>query len=442
MNKFYHMLGLLSLQGFIAMAQQQHDNLKTIKYSLPQVWDSVSLYSKSINLEKLNLLQNAERLESTRAEKLPDISLDGEYAKFSKLPQYENGLFHQATYYPLARTSYSLGTTANMFLYNGSRLKRNMEAAAINQDLIKNKVNLTTGEIKLLASSYYLNIIRDQKFLQIIARDINEQEKVIAQIRVFYKNGVVLKSDVLRAELKVSKQKLQYTQIHNDIALHSQKLGILMGLPEETMIDPSDSINLTEPALDSYENYVSIAMNNAFELNISRQEQSLRKLNLKLVKANILPEISVFANYLYSYPQGRLYPYALSLYSLGTVGLKASYPLSALYKNKHRVAEAALELRKSALEHSAREDEIKEHVKQDFLQLQEDIERIRVSKKNIIQATENLRILKSSYLNQTALMTDYLDADVQLLESRFDLTVAEIEGQFHFYQLQKTIGKL
>jgi outer membrane protein len=64
-------------------------------------------------------------------------------------------------------------------------------------------------------------------------------------------NGVVLKSDVLRAELKLSKQKLSLVELNNDLAIANQKLNILIGLPDEQKITPTQNNVLDSLTLKS-----------------------------------------------------------------------------------------------------------------------------------------------------------------------------------------------
>ena len=49
------------------------------------------------------------------------------------------------------------------------------------------------------------------------------QQKQLEQIRQLRKNGVVLKTDVLRAELQLSRLQLSLDQIQNDIAIATNK---------------------------------------------------------------------------------------------------------------------------------------------------------------------------------------------------------------------------
>ena len=268
-----------------------------------------------------------------------------------------------------------------------------------------------------------------------------EQEKQLEQIRQLKKNGVVLKTDVLRAELQLSRQKLSLEQINNDIAIFRQKLNILIGQPDSVNIVPMADSAGAFP-LKSYDDYVADAMMHSFEYKISEKETELRWLQLKDIKANTSPKVGLFANYGYTYPEIQFYPYAGHLYGLGMYGVKASVPISGLYHNKHKEKAAEMEYKRQEVEHSDTEDAIRQQVKEAYLRYKEAVNRINVAKANIQHATENLRIVSNTYFNQFSLLTDLLDADTQVLQTRFDLAAAQIATQLQYYQLQKAIGNL
>ena len=413
-----------------------------VSFTIDELWQKVAENSKVVNIRKLQLLQQKEKVENAKVSRLPDISLKGEYEKISNLPQYENGIFQRPTYYPIAHTYYSLGSAMYFNLYHGGQSRRQLNAEKISLKISEQQRNLSVSEMKLLAAAYYLDLLRGRAFQQLLLQDIEEQDKVLLKIKAVYKNGAVLKSDVLRAELKLSNQKLQVKQISNENAVASQKISLLIGQDEDTLIEPLQPFLPDTVQLATYEDLLTKSSADAPEINISKQENRLIELRLRDMKAHILPSVDLFANYNYSFPQGTFYPYVRALSGLGMVGIKASFSISSLVKNKHQVNSAALAVEQSTLERMDIEDHIKSQVKETYLQFQLDQESIQVARSNMVQAAENLRIIKNSYLNQTSLITDYLDADVQLLQSRFDLSAARIAAQLHYYQLQKVIGNL
>ena len=97
---------------------------------------------------------------------------------------------------------------------------------------------------------------------------------------------------------------------------------------------------------------------------------------------------------------------------------------------------------KEELEHHHTEDEIRKKVYENFLRFKEALIRIDVTKVNVEQATENARIVDNNYFNQTSLVTDLLDANIQLIQSQFEYESAKLQAQLTYYHLQHIIGIL
>jgi outer membrane protein len=183
-------------------------------------------------------------------------------------------------------------------------------------------------------------------------------------------------------------------------------------------------------------------MSNAYQNKISEQETNLRRLQLKDIRSNVSPKIGLFANYAYSYPQIQFYPYSIALYGVGLAGIRATFPIDAFYHNRHKEKAAEIEFKEQEIEHHNTQDSIRQKVKEAYLRYDEALNRIRVARTNIQQATESARIVSNTYFNQLSLVTELLESNTQLLQSRFDLAAAEISAQLQYYQLQNVIGNL
>lgn len=432
---------LLCLSIFL-LNSAQAQQVAQMPLTLAQIWEKVSANNKNIQIEDFKVRATAEGIKDAKAERLPDVEAEGEYARVSNVPIYDNGLFHTHSQFEVIHTSYKFGGSAYLNVYNGGKTNIRIAEEKKENEIAIEQRNLTTSEMKLRAAAYYLDLQRSKVFKALLEKDIADQQKQLDEVKQLLKNGVVLKSDVLRITLKLSRQKMALVQLNNDIAIASQKLAILTGLPDETQIDPQDDDDSALPVLKPYMEYLAAAMAHSYAYKISEKETEMRKLELKNVKANVAPKLGLFANYNYTYPQILLYPYSIALYGLGFYGVKASFPISSLYHNTHKTRAAELKFQQQEVEHSGTEDRIRTEVNEAFLRYKEALIRIDVAKENITQATENLRIVNNTYFNQLALVTDLLDADTQLLQTRFDYAAARIAAQLQYYQLQKAIGNL
>ncbi|WP_295711316.1 TolC family protein [Mucilaginibacter sp.] len=418
------------------------DSLLSIPLTLNQVWERAASYNKAVQMKQLHLESSVEQIKNAKAERLPDINIEGEYARISNMPVYENGIFKSPTQFEVLHSTYTVGADAYLNIYNGNKLNIEIEARKSENKIAAEQKKLTLSEVKLRAAAYYLDMQRSIIFRDLLLKDIEAQEKQLRQIQSLKANGVVLKSDVLRAELKLSRQKLSLVQLNNDLAIANQKLNILIGLPDDERIAPTTSNVLDSLTLKTNQAYLTDAGSNAYQVKISEQETELRKLQVKNVKANVLPRIGFFAQYKYSYPQIFLYPYSPYIYGIGLAGIKASFSVSSFYHNYHKAKVARLEYESQEVEHAQTQDNVRQQVNEAYLRFNEALNRVEVSKTNIKQATENRRIVSNTYFNQTSLITDLLDADTQLLQTRFDLAAAQIAAQLQYYQLQNVTGNL
>lgn len=411
--------------------------------SLKQIWALADSSSKKIEIQQLDVQATDTKIKASKAERLPEISAQGTYAHVLPLPIYENGLFHAPSQFEVAPTYYRAGADAYVNLYNGGKTNTEIAAAKVENELSKVGLNERKQEIHYTSAVYFYDVYRNLSYKYLLEQDINEREKQLAEINQLYKNGTILKSDVLRAELRLSKQHMLLTEIENSIKIAKQKLNLLLGRPYDEPLNLQISEEETDAVtLKQANDYFNEATASSLKIQVSEKEQQLAKLKLKQVKSNILPSLGFFAEYAYAYPQIQFYPYALSLYSNGMFGLKLKIPISSWYTNQHKVKEAEIKLHQHDVEDQDVRDHIRQEVSENYIRYKESVKRITVAEENIKQATESYRIVQNTYFNQLSLLTDLLDAETQLLQSKFELTTAKVNAKIQYYQLQKAIGNL
>jgi outer membrane protein TolC len=424
------------------LAQQNSEAAVTLNLSLSEVWQLVDVNSKAIQMQRLQVEKSEQEVRDAHAERLPEFKVAGNIEKATNIPMYEHGLFNEPTQHEVIHTLYRIGSDFYLNLYNGGKTNLKILEEEIHHKIAIEKQNLTISEIKLLAAAYYLDLQKSLIFKELMIKDIADQEKQLAEIKELLKHGVVLKSDVLRVELKLSDQKMTLVKIENDIELANQRLNILIGEPDERPVVPIEKSDPEKLLLNSYEAYLLEARERSYEYRISEQETHLRKIQLKSVKANVAPKIGLTGDIYFANPQIFLYPYSPNPYTLGIGAIRASFPISAFYHNKHKQKAAELALEKQETEHHDTDDQVRKQVKEAYLRYKEDLIRIGVAKVSVEQAAENLRIVSHTYFRQAALVTDLLDADVQLLQTRFDLAASQIAARLQYYKLQHILGNL
>lgn len=436
------LLAVLAFPFSIVWGQTVSDKNDTLSLSLTQVWQKAEQNSRSITINKEAVNISQEEIKDAQSERLPELGVSGSIEKATNIPIYVNGLFTHPEQHEVIHTLYRLGTDLDLNIYNGGKLNLKIQQDKTLHQLSIIEKDKTVSDIHLAAAALYLELQRSLIFRDLMTNDIADQEKQLLQIRAFLKNGVVLKSDVLRAELSLSKRKMTLVQIQNDILIANQKLNIIIGEPDDRVVHPDPLADPKNNALASYDEVLAEALQHSFPYHISEQKTKLSEIQLKQVRANVRPKVTLYGDFYYANPQIFLYPYNPYWYSLGIGGLRASFPLSSLYHNVHKERAARMELMKEEETHKDVEDKVRQQVKEAYLRFKEALLQIDVAQVNVAQAEENARIIKNSYFNQAALITDLLDADVQVLQARFDLAASKITAQNKYYLLQNIIGTL
>ena len=413
-----------------------------ISLTLAQIWEQASANNKKIRANQLLVQSSAELVKDAKSERLPEIQAEGEYARVSNMPIYNNGFFSAPGHFNVLHNSYAVGGDVYFNIYEGKRTNTKIQEEKKEHEIKEVQQLATIADVKLNAAAFYLDLMRSIVFRKLMLYDIAEEEKQLKEIKTLLQNGVVLKSDVLRDELKLSREKVALLEIENDITIANQKLQLICGLPAGMQIIPGDHTENFITHDDVVDAYITEGTESSYAVRISEKETSLKKLNIKAVKGNLAPKIGLFANYAISYPQIRFYPYEGSAYGLGMYGIKASFAIDGFYHNKHKTTAAVLDYQSQELEHADTEDILHQQITEGYLRYKEALTKIDVARTNVKQASENYRIVKNTYFNQLSLITDLLDADTQVLQTQFDLAAAQIAAQFKYYQLQRVTGKL
>lgn len=414
----------------------------TSQLTLPQAWHKAEEKNRQIEITRKAVSIADEEIKDSKMERLPEIGLLGSIEKATNMPIYENGIFSPHTQqHEIIHTLYRAGADFYLNIYNGNKLNLKIEENKLLYQITRIHDHETASAIRYQTAMLYLDLQKSLVFQKLIVEDISDQDKQLLEIKALQKNGVVLKSDVLRVELDLSRRKMALVTIKNDILIAMQKLNIIIGDPDESIIIPTD-FDLVDKSGENYERYLTQALAHSFSYHISEKHTEVSKVHLDQVKANYRPKVGLYGDFSYANPQIFLFPYNPAWYSLGIAGIRVTMPISQLYHNIHKVRAAKLEFEKEEIAHKDTEDKVRQQVREAYLRYQESLVQIHVAEANVAHAEENARIIKNTYFNQTSLITDLLDADVQLLQTHFELAAARIMAQNKYYLLQNITGVL
>lgn len=395
--------------------------------------------SLQLKASKIQEIISDDRQKTARINRMPTIQVGANAGAIGQPVIFQRGLAHPARpETPDWSQNYNIELTQP--LYQGGKIQYSIKKADIEKKIAALNTTDDEAEIKLVLLQQYMNLFSYYKQREVLARNIEESERRLKDIRRMKKEGLVTRNDEIRSELQLTNDKLAHQEAENSIAIASQQLDILLGLDESQAIIPDTTLLYTAVHLSDYEDYVMMAYDNYPGMQIIRHQTLLAQNDTKLTKANYKPTLSLHAGNTLARP---LSSTLTDMYNNNwNVGLSLSYNLSSLYQNKHKVHEAlqTVQLRQNA-EKQMMQD-IRISVKSTYIRHKEALDRVEALKLSVKQSEENYRIVQNRYLNQLSILTDLLDASSVRLDAELQLTVARTQAIYTYYELQRACGNL
>lgn len=331
---------------------------------------------------------------------------------------------------------------ASQVIFKGGAINRSIEKAGLDQQVAQLNFDQKRAEIKLLLVARYADLYRLSKQEAVYKKHIASANLRLKNINNMYKEGMVTRNDLIRSELQITNLEMALQEVTNNLQITNQQLRVITGLPAGTTILPDSNFLKATPNRLEYEDYLSLAQTNFPGLKASQVNGEIARKNLQIAKAERLPAVSLQAGNSLARPIVTASP-ALDLYSRGwNAGVGITYNISSLYNAKHSIGAANAQLNQQEQLVALQRQNLETEVSTAFIKHNEARQRSESFKKGVQLADENYRIVSKKYTSQLALITDMLDATNAKLDAELQLTNADANIIYTYYQLQYLAGSL
>ncbi len=411
----------------------------TLHLSVEQLLSRVSRQHLQVAADRLKEQMAAERARAARKAQLPSVNVGLRAGYLGQPIVWESGLSHATRpESPDWQQNYSIDVSQP--IYQGGRIKYAIRKADLEQELARLQTAADEGDIRLAMLSHYLELFSMYKQHIVLSRKIEESERRLKDIRKLKSEGIITNNDVLRSELQLTDDRLAIKETENDIRIASQQMDILLGLDENLLLVPDTALLSDERHVDSYEQYVERASLSDPTVLALHKQTEIAENNVSIKQSAFRPSISLTASNTLARPVSRT---MADMYNNAwNVGVSVSYPLSALYTERHQLREAKQNVMLMRNAEQQKQQQIRMAVQSALLRHREAIDRVEALKLSVRQAAENYRIMYNRYMNQLAILTDLLDADNLRLNAELQLTTARTQVAYTYYELQRAVGEL
>ena len=396
-------------------------NSKTLQLSKSKVDQAVSVYNQTLD----KALPNAKASAIYNHAEIPANVLDLGTGNPIRLPSSADAY---------------LGTlSVQELIFAGNKLKYAKESTDLLKKIAELDVEKDKDDITLDIINSYLNLYKLEASKEVINQNLNAIDSQLKQTQRFFDQGLVTKNDVLRLQLQRSNIELTGLDLDRNQNIVNYNLNILLGFNGTTkiktaplIINPKDDLNFSA-CLDS-------ALTNRKELKQIDFRTDVAEKNILSLKADKLPTLGAGLSTYYVNPSGKFIPSNNQFITPISLGLTLSWNISTLWTNKNKVAEASIKKTETNITKNILIDNIKMDVNRSYENYIQSLNRIKVINTSIAQATENDKIVQSKYENNISPITDRIDANTQLFQTKINLEIAKAEAQIAYYNLLKSAG--
>jgi outer membrane protein len=381
-----------------------------------------------------------ENLNQSQITKAPVVGLNMGYNYIGN-PKVFEGFYGKNITVDYFNHQGSANVFASMPLYYGGVINNQIDKQQLIVNMQESVAKMTETEIKQAITTQFFTLEKLYKQIEVTKQNIINTELRIKQLQSRVANGQNLKSDLLRTELQQSNFEVAVFRSSNSIELISNYLDILIGLPTNTKLKPIlDGILIPKKEV-SLEESLSEAYQNRNEIKRSEINVKVAESSLDITKSGFKPYVN--ANLLFNTQYPAQWPdYSNNILNYWAAGVSLNWDISSFYNLKHRVSGDQLQIDKSNIALAATKDLINQDVKAAYVRFTESVRNITTFKKDVDLALSNYKIVKSRYDNDFALISDIVDAELQLNEAKISLNNANIDAIIQYYSLQYAMGKL
>ena len=431
MSKKKRLIGLL----YVAVLCSQNLCAQTRQMGIEELFRLADEQSKSIQTYRTGTKATEEALRAAKAQRLPDISvsLSASYLGNGKL---WNRDFDNAKTIDMPHFGNNFALEAQQVIYAGGAVSSGIRQAELGKMLAELDLQKNVQEIRFLLVGHYLNLYKLDNQIQVLKKNLELTEEVIANMKARREQGTVLKSDITRYELQREQLNLQMARTTDARCIANHQLVTTLHLPEETEIRPDTTLLERQILTLTEDEWQDMAKANHIVLKQTETTIRLNEQKVKQERSERIPHVSLVAAEHLDGPITIEVPTLDNNFNYWYVGIGVKYNLSSLFKNNRKLKQARLNVRQAQEQHQLAQEQVENSVQEGYVNFLTAFTDLRTQENSVRLADENYDVIDNRYRNEMALLTDMLDASNTKLTADLGLVNARINILYNYYKMK------
>ncbi|WP_113663263.1 TolC family protein [Pedobacter nanyangensis] len=335
----------------------------------------------------------------------------GSATQFAYMPDVNIGLFNQM----------ALGYVNILQpVYAGGKIKTANKLTNLNIEVRQKLQKLSENDVLLKTEQQYWQVITIQEKQKTLDNYIKFLDTLYNQANTAYKNGVIIKNDVLKVSIKQSELRVNKTQLENGKKLSLMQLCQTIGMeysPEIILNDNLDDLSFPQTYFVSN----SEVLPNRAEYQLLEKAVTASKMETQMKRGDYLPTFGVGAS---GYYLNQLESNQKGIFN-GMAYASLSIPISDWWGGKHKLNE--LRFKEKMAQNTLNDNKglLNLQMEKAWTDLTEADKKVHLIEETLTQTIENLKVNQDSYKNGLIQLSDLLEARALRAETEDKLIEAK-----------------
>lgn len=412
---------------------------QTKKLTLKEAVDLSITNSKNLRISTARIDEAKAMVQQANDARLPDFNISGSYLRLSSahvdLKTGGNSGGSGGGSSPSPNQAMYGMATLSLPIYAGGRIKYGIESAKYLQQAAELDATDDKEAVVFNTTKAYVNLYKAAQAVAIVKENLNTSKSRDSNFTNLEKNGIMARNDLLKSQLQTSNIELALLDAENSYKLATVNMNLILGLPENDGIEIDSSFINSVTDEKTFLEYQSLALQNRKDIQALGFRKKAAITGLKSAKAETYPTIGLTGGYI-----AADIPHLLTVYNAVNVGVGVKYNIASLWKKNTKLMQAKAKEAQVNASEELLNDEVRFGVNQDYQNYLLSKKKIDVYQKAIEQATENFRITNNKYNNSLATITDLLEANTALLQSKLNIETAKADVVLAYQKLLQTTG--
>ena len=300
--------------------------------------------------------------------------------------------------------------TVTQPLFAGGQIVNGNKLAQLGVEVSRFKQEQSAKEVLLTTEVYYWQIIslnEKLKTLAIVEQLVNSLYK---DVDAAVKAGVKNRNDLLQVQLRKNSVASDRLQLENGLKLSRMLLGQYVGLKADSL--SIESVSFDEPASpEKLRTDHGAALLTTPEYQLLAKNVEANRLQQKITVGKYLPTVGIGASYMYDDLMDKDNTTAM-------VFAKVSVPLSDWWGGSHAIKKQKFQTMMAQNEQRNNSDLLLIQMQKLWNDVEESYKQVKLAEESVVTATENVRLNTNYYQAGTTTLSDLLDSQLLLQQSR------------------------